>query len=143
MTDVAATIAAVRHARELLADCGDDPAATRVAQALDRWLKGEDLAEALDLPGDWRQRLRVGARDRALAELSRVHGDLDCSTLAERIVVGLSRAHAGRRRDGSLGLIDDLAAAGCSLSARRLRQLIGDIRRGQQTACDGHGYVST
>ncbi len=141
MTDLAATIAAVHAAIQTLADADH----IKVAEALSRWLvsSSESFDSALELPTDWRQRLRVAARDRALVELSRLHGDEDCSRLADRIAAGLLRARPGaRRRDGSLGFIDDLAAAGCSLGARQLRRLIADIRRGHQGKCNGHGSVA-
>ena len=90
MNAAAAIVADIRRAIELLADSAD-PAATRTAAALDRWIRGETFEQSLDLPTDWRMRLRISARDAALRSLIALHPELHDEGLAERIVAGARR----------------------------------------------------
>jgi hypothetical protein len=137
MSAAEAIVADIRRAIVLLAEL-NDPAATRVAQLLERWLAGEDFVSAAGLPSDWRARLQLAARDQALAELVRIRTDLEPAPLAAWIVAELRRrARRRTRRDGALGYVDDLARVSCGRSARNLRRLITAIR-GQRNRCNGH-----
>jgi hypothetical protein len=111
-----------------------------VARALDRWLlSGETLDVGLDLPGDWRWRLRMAARDAALQALVALHGGLDNRALAQRIVAGVDAApHGGVRADGELGLFQDLAHADAILEEDTWRKLIAALR-GKRAPRDAHG----
>lgn len=135
MTSAAAIVADVRRSIELLTDC-DEPAATRTAAALSRWLAGEDdFHQALGLPSDWRMRVRVAARDEALHSLMNLHPDLDNESLAERIVAGVARANPGSPRlDGSeIGYFQDLTSLDLP-GVSRLRRVLADLR-----GCHGAG----
>jgi len=130
MTDVATIIVSdFRRTLELLAEL-DDPAATRTAAALSRWLAGEDFDSAADLVPGWRSYLRLTTRDRALAALVAIHTDMDASTLAAWIAEGLERVGCARgvRPDGADGYLVDLARAGCILGKRQWRRLIAEVR---------------
>jgi hypothetical protein len=127
------SIVADVHAATAVLVAADDPAATRVAAALARWHAGDDFEAALGLPSDWRWRLRIAARDRALAELSRLRADLSDRQLATLITEHVSRHPAdGPRPDGVPGYLHDLVRTGCP-GWRHLRRLIA----GHRAACDG------
>ena len=141
MTEAAAIIAQFRRAIALLAEL-DDPAATRIAAALDRWLAGEDLESAAGLAPGWRRSLQLAARDAALSALVARHPGKDAQALARQIVAGVRRAARvrGVRPDGEPGLYRDLfRAADAELSERHWRRLI----RGQRAACNGHDQASS
>jgi hypothetical protein len=121
----AATLADLRRAITLLAEIGD-AAATRTADALTRWLAGEDFDQAAGLPSDWRWRVRIAARDQALGALCDLRADLTARALA-RLILG-DPVNRGARRDGWRGYLDDLRRADPDLSDRQLRRLIGELR---------------
>jgi len=129
VTDAAAIVANLRRAIAVLAEL-EDPAATLTAEVLTRWLAGEGTMEAAaGLPTDWRRRLEIAARDRALNALAETRADVDPTILANWIAGELRRGVGNTRRDGALGYIDDLARLNCGgLGARNLRRLIADIR---------------
>ena len=123
----ATVVAEVRRAIELLAEL-DDPAATRTAETLSRWLAGENFDAAAGLVPGWRSRLRLTAQNRALAALVAIHPEMNDSALADWILEGLKRvAPDGIRPDGADGHLVDLARAGCALGERQLRRLIGEV----------------
>jgi hypothetical protein len=138
VTAAAAIVADVRRAIELLAE-RNDPAGTRIATALDRWISGEGFDQAFGLPTDWRQRLRFATRDAALRALEAMHPNLDAQSLAERIVEGIDRVSRSdsARPDGESGYLHDLAVIDAHLSTRHWRRLVTDLR-GHQEACNGH-----
>jgi hypothetical protein len=127
MTAVA-IVADLRRGIELLAGL-NDPAATRTAQVLTRLLAGEDFAAASNMVPAWRSYLRLTARDSALAALMVAHRDMSANALADWIVAGLERVAAARgvRPDGADGHLADLIRAGCTLSKRQWRRLIGEV----------------
>jgi hypothetical protein len=142
MTDAASILAAVRAAIEILVDANDQRA-THVAEALSRWMSGEDFEQAAGLSTGWRRQIQQAARDRALTALVALHPSADALDLARQIVVGLKRAARTRgvRPDSEGGLLHDLARLDDSLSERSLRRAITEIR-GQCNSCDGHGSLS-
>jgi hypothetical protein len=120
----AAIVADFHRAIEALAEVGE----TRTAEALRRWLAGEDFEAAAGLIPGWRAHLRLTARDRALTALAATHAGMSDNALAEWIVEGLQRVGAvGVRPDGADGYLVDLARAGCTLSKRQLRRLIAEV----------------
>lgn len=126
----AAVVADVRRAIELLAEL-DDPAATRTAAALSRWLAGEEFDAAAGLVPGWRSHMRLTARDRALAELVAMHSDMNASELAVWILEGLERVAAstnGARPDGADGYLTDLVRAGRNPGKRQWHRLITEAR---------------
>lgn len=133
MTGAASIVADLRRAIELFAEI-DDPAATRTAEALSRWLAGEDFDSAAGLVPGWRRTLQQQARDTALAALIALRPDLDDSALAAEIATGIDCApDSGPRPDGLTGHCFDLARAGCNLSARHWRRLVADARGQMKT----------
>jgi hypothetical protein len=128
MTDIAGTVAAFRRVIDLLAQI-DDLGATQTAAALSRWLAGETFDQAADLVPGWRSHVRLAARDRALAELVKVHTSMADLDLAIWILDGLERV--GRpeiRPDAADGHLFDLARAGRVPGRRHLRPLIAAAR---------------
>src|SRR6185437_15776480 len=118
----------VRAAIELLA-ASDAAGAQRVAGALDQWLRGVPFEPALGLLSDWRLRLRLEARDRALEAIEALHPHLDTTSLARRIAAGVDRARqSATRPDGVEGLCWDLVQAGAEVGARQLRRLLTELR---------------
>jgi hypothetical protein len=120
------TAAAVRTAIACLADA-DNPAATRVAQALDMWLRGTDFEVSLGLLPRWRSHMRLTSRHRALADLVKMHPDMAQRALADYIIQGVERVQAcadGVRPAGADGLLVDLVRAGGSIGERQWRRLI-------------------
>src|SRR5258708_26312087 len=109
--------------------------------ALDRWIRGEAFDQALDLPTDWRMRMRVAARDAALSAIEALHPALDDKSLAACIVDGVDRARRGTRPDGAAGYFHDLVLLDARLSPRHWRRLIA-AARGQQDTGNGHDQPS-
>jgi hypothetical protein len=128
MTDVAATVASFRRAVELLAEL-DDPAATRTAAALSRWLAGEDFDSATNLPPGWRHHVQQKDLDATLQALVALFPNLAYAALARRIVAGLKRAGSARgaRPDGERGLYHDLAHAGFDTTESTCRRRLAEI----------------
>jgi hypothetical protein len=140
MTSAAAIVADVRRAIELLAE-RNDPAGTRIATALDRWIRGQAFDQALDLPTDWRVRVRIAARDAALRSLMTLHPELDDKALAEHIVAGVRRVtRIAARPDGEGGHFQDLAHLDLP-GVSRLRRVLAELR-GYQGACNSHNQSS-
>ena len=130
MTDgTAGIVGDIRRAIALLAEL-DDRAATRVAEALSRWLDGEDFDSAADLAPGWRRALQQAAREAGLAALVPLHPELDDSALAAWIAAGVARAARtrGLRPDGEAGHFHDLARADVGLTLRTWRWLIARAR---------------
>jgi hypothetical protein len=94
----AAIVADVRRVIAMLAEI-DDPAATRIATAVDRWLGGESLDSALGLVPGWRRHQKLTARAAAVKALVTRFPDLDAATMAKRIVAGRYRDLAQLRDD--------------------------------------------
>ena len=134
----AAIIADVRRAIALLAEL-DDPAATRTAEVLTRWLAGEAFETAAGLAPGWRNALQMFARNAALAELVSLHPELDVSAIARLITAGIERAARthGVRPDGEAGLMRDLSRLEKRPRERTWRTAIAEIR-GQRNARFGH-----
>jgi hypothetical protein len=130
MTDAATTIAAIRRSIELLVDLNDGDA-TRTAAALNLWLTGTNFERAAGLVPGWRSNLRLHARDRALAELLKIHADMNPSELAAWIVAGLERVAGLRdsvRPSGADGYLTDLARADRNPGKRQWHRLITEAR---------------
>jgi hypothetical protein len=130
MTDTADIVADFRRVAVDLADPENDPAAARVADAITRWLAGEDFDSAAGLAPGWRQHVQKASRDAALSALLALHTDMDDQPLARRIAAGVERAARmrGIRPDREDGHFHDLARAQVHLSARHWRRLIGEAR---------------
>jgi hypothetical protein len=144
VTSAATIVADVRRIAELLAEPAatrvatalDDAAAMRIATALDRFIRSENFDQALGLTTDWRMRLRIDARDRALDELVKHFPSFSVNALARHIAASVRQARgAGARPDGIAGYIWDLRTLDCP-SERHLRRLLTD-RVGQRDAGDG------
>jgi hypothetical protein len=80
----------------LLADI-DDPAATLTAEALSRWLAGEDFESACGLVPGWRRYLQQTVRARALAALVVARSDLNDCGLGAWIAAGVERSSVHAR----------------------------------------------
>ncbi len=143
MTGAASIVDDVRRTVDLLVDL-NDPAALRTAQALARWLSGEDFESAAGLVPGWRRFLQLKARDLALEALMDLHAGLDAKALADRILEGIERASRTRgiRPDGADGHYHDLGRLDIRLSVRQWRRLIGESR-GHREGVNGHGSVAT
>src|SRR5882724_7158788 len=126
----ATTIAAdLRTAIACLVDA-DDPAATRVGQALEAWLRGTDLEESLGLMPGWRQHVRQKARDAALDGLLRMHPGVKDSALADLIIDGIERVDCtSSRPDSTSGYFWDLKHSGHTVGNRQWRRDIAQARR--------------
>jgi hypothetical protein len=142
VSGAASIVADVRRTVDLLVDL-NDPAALRTAEALTRWLSGEDFESAAGLAPGWRRFLQLKARDLALAALVALHDGLDDKTLAHRILEGIERASRvrGIRPDGADGHYQDLSRLDIRLSARQWRRLIGETR-GHRGSVNGHDSVA-
>ncbi|MFZ1905220.1 MAG: hypothetical protein WAU56_07495 [Steroidobacteraceae bacterium] len=118
----AAIIADVRRAIALLVEFGD-PAATRTAEALTRWLAGEDFDSAAGVAPGWRAEVERAARHAALSALAAQGFD------ARAIARGIARASRTRiRPDGVDGVLWDLSRVGAQLSEGHLRRLLAQER---------------
>ena len=103
----------------------DDPAAVRVAAALDAWLRGTEIEASLGLTPGWRACVRMKARERALPALVKLHPELRDSALAKVIIAGMRRVpRSGVRPDGADGHLWDLVAGGCWATQDHWRKLI-------------------
>jgi hypothetical protein len=135
-------VADVRAAIQTLTDA-DSPAATRVGEALSRWLAGESFEDAAGLSRGWRRVAQQTARDTALRALVKLFPTLDDSALAHRIVAGIARAARmrGVRPDGENGLYFALSRLEKSPAWRTWRDAIAEIR-GKRNPCVCQGDVT-
>jgi hypothetical protein len=139
MRDGAADIVAdFRRAIALLAESGN----TTAAEALNRWLAGEEFDSAAGLVPGWRRHRQQAARDVTLRALVALFPNLDDSACARRIVAGVARAARmhGVRPDGEKGLYFDLLHLEKSPTERTWRLAIAEIR-GKCNPCDCHSAV--
>jgi hypothetical protein len=121
-------VADVRTAIACLVDV-DDPAVTRVAHALDMWLRGTDFEVSLGLVPGWRQHAQHKSRRAALQALVALFPQMNDEALGRRIVTGVKRASVHRARPGGeAGFCHDLARAGFDLADRTCRAHIAEIR---------------
>jgi hypothetical protein len=127
-------VEAVQRAVQILLE-QPDPAAARLAWALDAWLAtGADLAECLGMARGWHAAWRQGQRDRALREMAaRYFPALGGRPLARRVADAVAayaarswpRDRAARRRpDGLNGLAYDTLLAGPMPTEETLRKCI-------------------
>ena len=126
--DAAPIVTDIRRAIELLV-AADDPAATKTADALTRWLAGEASFDgAAGLSPGWRRGLQQATRDAALEALIRLNPELNDQALGQRIAYGIAGAKDGIRPDGELGHYHDLARNDRDTAARTWRRLVGKLR---------------
>jgi hypothetical protein len=139
MTGPAAIVADFHRAVVFLAEHGD----TAVAEALARWLAGEEFEQAAGLAPGWRRAIQQTTRDTALQALVTSFPTLDDSALARRIVAGVARAARmhGVRPDGEKGLYFDLSRMEKSPTERTWRLAIAEIR-GKGKSCACHSSVT-
>jgi hypothetical protein len=141
---VTAPINALRRASAVLLDSAD-PAAWRVAQAIDAWLnQGGDFASALGMATNWHSALRLRQRDAALRELALVHfASLRGDPRARAMVAAAADYEARRwprdraswrRPDGRDGLFFDVLSQGRMPGREMLRKCFGSERSGEYQA---------
>src|ERR1700721_808177 len=110
-------IDALRRASTVLLD-GADPAAWRVARAIDAWLNdGGDFAAAMGMSPGWHSAMRQRERDAALRELALRHFPRQAGRGLARALVAAGQQYeacrwqrdraARRRPDGQDGLLHD------------------------------------
>jgi hypothetical protein len=128
------TVAGASRVAAMLRATGDADA-ERYARALDDWLAGAPWDAAVGVAGGWRAEIRADARAAALNALAVAHAPLCGRPLAEAITTAVRRYEAsswpwdrklGRRPPGLSGAAYDFLLASPSLSADRVRKLLGN-----------------